>query len=43
MDTKDTVYSYWSVVWLEHFLKHATLVTDLPFGWGVYREALDWD
>ena len=33
----------WMTLWLEHFLQHATLVTDLPFGWGVYREAVDWD
>ena len=43
MDTEDTVHSYWSVVWLEHFLQHATLVEELPFGWCVYREAVDWD
>lgn len=30
-------------LWIEHFLQHATLVTDLPFGWSVYREAVDWD
>lgn len=33
-------YEYY---WIEHFLKHATLVDELPFGWCVYREALDWD
>lgn len=30
-------------LWLEHFFQNATLVDDLPFGWCVYCEALDWD
>lgn len=29
--------------WICHFLKHATLVVVKALGWGVYREALDWD
>lgn len=33
-------YEYY---WLEHFLKHAKPVKELPFGWCVYQEALDWD
>jgi hypothetical protein len=33
----------WMFIWLEHFFKHATPVTELPVGWCVYREALDWD
>lgn len=30
-------------LWLEHFLQHAKLVEELPFGWCVYCEAVDWD
>lgn len=30
-------------IWLEHFFQNATSVDDLPLGWCVYREAVDWD
>lgn len=43
MYTVDIEYSPWMVIWIEHFLKHATLIDSLPIGWCVYREALDWD
>jgi len=33
----------WMTLWLEHFFQHATVVEELPFGWCVYREAVDWD
>ena len=33
----------WMTLWLEHFFQNATPVDNLPFGWCVYREALDWD
>lgn len=33
----------WMVLWLEHFFKHAVLVTTLSHGWCVYREPVDWD
>lgn len=33
----------WITLWLEHFLQNAELVEELPFGWCVYREAVDWD
>lgn len=33
----------WAYIWICHFLKTATLVEILPFGWSVYREALDFE
>lgn len=33
----------WSYLWVCHLIAHSKLVIDLPFGWCVYREALDWD
>lgn len=33
-------YEYY---WICHFLKFATPVDDMPFGWCVYREPLDFD
>lgn len=33
-------YEYY---WIEHFLKHATLVKTLPFGWCVYCEPIDFE
>lgn len=33
----------WAYVWILHFLKFAKPVNTLPFGWCVYREALNWD
>lgn len=35
--------SNWAYIWICHFLKTATLVEILPFGWSVYREALDFE
>jgi len=35
--------SEWSYVWVCHLIRHAKPVTALPFGWCVYREAIDWD
>lgn len=33
----------WAYVWTCHLIRQARPVTELPFGWCVYREALDWD
>lgn len=33
----------WMTLWLEHFLQIATLVEELPFGWCIYCEAVDWN
>lgn len=33
----------WAYIWICHFLKFAKPVDELPFGWCVYSEALDWD
>ena len=33
----------WAYIWVCHLIQHSKLVTELPHGWCVYREALDWD
>ncbi len=37
-DTND-----WAYIWICHFLKHAMPVDELPLGWCVYREAVDFE
>ncbi len=29
--------------WFEHFFQNSMLIDNLPFGWCVYREVLDWN
>lgn len=29
--------------WICHFIEHATVVSTLPLGWCVYREAIDFE
>lgn len=36
-------YSDWNYLWISHFLKFAKPIETLPFGWCVYREAIDFE
>jgi len=33
----------WAYIWVCRLIRQSEPVVDLPFGWCVYREALDWD
>lgn len=33
----------WAYIWVCHLIRNSKPVTELPNGWCVYHEALDWD